>query len=73
MEYQGGRKEMIDVNELILHHTISCPVCKKGKLFSYGQTKGLVSSRCEVCGRTILWNLEDGTAQHINNRKIKNR
>ena len=43
-----------------------CPVCNKGKVFSFGAS-GKMSSHCAKCGRTIMWDFDELKAYPIIN------
>ena len=46
-----------NLNELTLVGVLECPYCGRGKSYSYG-TKGLQSSKCDVCRRLVLWDYD---------------
>lgn len=52
---------------------LSCPICRKAKIISYG-ARGKISSHCAVCGRTIMWDFDENDAYPISNcpsKKLK--
>ena len=51
--------------------SLVCPVCNKGKVFSFGAS-GKMSSHCAKCGRTIMWDFDERKAYPINNSPTHN-
>jgi uncharacterized protein (DUF983 family) len=49
---------------------LRCPVCGKGKIFTY-HASGCISSICSICNRAILWDLNHDNAAAIPRQKSK--
>lgn len=45
---------------------LTCPVCQKAKILSYGAS-GKISSHCPICRRTIMWDFDKHNAYPVPN------
>ncbi len=50
---------------------LTCPVCQKAKILSYGAS-GKISSHCPICRRTIMWDFDSHKAYPISNYPSNN-
>ncbi|MGN0351344.1 MAG: hypothetical protein ACI4ES_06785 [Roseburia sp.] len=57
-----------NLDELDLAGVIECPYCGRGKSYSYG-TKGMQSSKCDVCKRLVLWDYDKMLGYKVRARK----
>lgn len=62
-------EDIVNLNELDQKFSIPCPYCNKEKIYVYGAT-GMVSSRCGLCHRLVLWDYDNGTAYKAKARKF---
>lgn len=60
----------ININDLEVTDIIKCPYCGRSKTFSYFNATGMISNTCNVCGRIVLWDLDNGTAYKAEAKKF---
>ena len=65
--------EFMNLEELPVKGTITCPICKKEKIIAYEGSSGKSSLHCCKCQRLILVNYDNLTACNAKPRSNKSR
>ena len=63
---------VVDLNELTLEGQISCPYCRKARIYSYG-AKGKSSQECPNCHNYVLWDYDRMIGLKATVKKVNNR